>query len=77
MQEERVRLSEAAPKMASLIADVIVKPLTVLLAASVTALPDVVRSVFVMIGEVALCGGIEIIPADVAIGWATPDPRSI
>ena len=77
VQEESVRLSQLAPKMASFRADVIVKPLTVLLAASVTALPVVVSSVFVMIGEVALCGGIEMVPADVAIDWALPDPRSI
>ena len=49
--------------MASLRADVMVKPLMTLLVARVTTLPSVSKLVFVMSGEVLLSEGMVIVPA--------------
>ena len=62
--------------MASLSAELMVKPLMALFVASVTALPSVLISVFVIVGEAVVCAGITTVQLDVCVKWLTPEPQN-
>ena len=76
VHEETSKLWGLAPKIASFMAEEIVNPLMALFVARVTASPLVLMSVFVMVGEVLVCAGMEIVPAAVCIPWLTPEPQN-